>query len=175
MKWNNVSLLLLLGLLIAACDSQQPTYSASNANSAPPPPPPPAAQPPPPRAAEPAAPMPVAEKRPAPPPPTVYEARQHTPAASLPERGEALPPVAPIGIGSCDSYIERYRTCVNNGVASGTMPDPSKFALTHAFNRQVRKWQADVSAGNTAQLVTACAEADQQARDELVKAGCTSF
>jgi hypothetical protein len=173
MKWNNLSLLLLLALLISACDSQQPTYSASNANSAPPPPPP-AAQPPPPPAAEPAAPMPVAEKSPAPPPPVVPVA-QHTPSASLPGRSEALAPVQPIGIGSCDSYIERYRTCVNNGVASGTMASSSKFALTHAFNRQVRKWQADVAAGNTAELVTACAEADKQARDELVKAGCRSF
>lgn len=174
MKWNNVSLLLLLALLVSACDSEQPTYSASNANSAPPPPPP-AAQPPPLPVAQPAAPMPVAETRPAPPPPDASVARQHTPSASLPERGEALAPVQPIGIGSCDSYIERYRTCVNNGVASGTMASSSKFALTHAFNRQVRKWQADVAAGNTAELVTACAEADKQARDELVKAGCRSF
>ena len=174
MKWNNVSLLLLLALLVSACDSEQPTYSASNANSAPPPPPAAQPPPPPPAAATPA-PMPVAETRSAPPPPAVSEARQHTPSASLPERSEALAPVQPIGIGSCDSYIERYRTCVNNGVASGTMASSSKFALTHAFNRQVRKWQADVAAGNTAELVTACAEADKQARDELVKAGCRSF
>jgi hypothetical protein len=173
MKWNNVSLLLLLALLISACDSQQPTYSASNANSAPPPAPP-AAPPPPPPAAEPAAPTPVAETRPAPPPAPVSVAR-HTPSASLPERSEALAPIQPIGIGSCDSYIERYRTCVNNGVASGTMPNSSKFALMHTFNRQVRKWQADVAAGNTTELVSACAEADKQARDELVKAGCRSF
>jgi hypothetical protein len=93
----------------------------------------------------------------------------------LPDRKEALAPVDPIGIGSCDSYIERYRACVNNGVASGTMSNTSKFPLVHTFNRQVRKWQADVAAGNTSQLVTACAEADKQARDELVKAGCRSF
>ena len=172
MKWNNVSLLLLLALLISACDSQQPTYSASNANSAPPPAPP--AAPPPPPAAEPPAPMPVAETRPA-PQPTPVPVALHTPSASLPERSEVLASVEPIGIGSCDSYIERYRTCVNNGVARGTMPNPSKFALMHTFNRQVRKWQADVASGNTAQLVTACAEADKQAREELSKAGCTSF
>src|SRR6185369_13029550 len=41
MKWNYVSLLFVLALVISACDSQQRTYSASNANSAPPPPPPP--------------------------------------------------------------------------------------------------------------------------------------
>ena len=173
MKWNNVLLLLLLALLISACDSQQPTYSASNANSAPPPPPP-AAQPPPPPPAAPAVPVPVAETHPAPRPSPVPTA-SHTPSASLPQRGEWLASVEPIGIGSCDSYIERYRTCVNNGVASGTMPNPSKFALMHTFNRQVRQWKADVASGNTAQLVTACAEADKQARDELVKAGCTSF
>ena len=123
MKWNNVSLLLLLALLISACDSQQPTYSASNANSAPPPPPPAAQPPPPPPVAEPK-PVPVAETRPAPKPPVVAVA-QHTPSASLPERGEALAPVNPIGIGSCDSYIERYRTCVNNGVASFPWCTPS--------------------------------------------------
>ena len=172
MKWNNVLLLLLLGMLISACDSQQPSYSASNANSAPPPAPP-AAEPPPPPAA-PAAPVPVAETRPA-PQPSPAPAASHTPSASLPQRSEWLASVEPIGIGSCDSYIERYRTCVNNGVASGTMPNPSKFALVHTFNRQVRQWKADVASGNTAQLVTACAEADKQARDELVKAGCTSF
>lgn len=176
MKLNKAALVLLLPLLISACDSQQPTYSASNANSAPPPP---AAQPaPPPPVAEPAAAMPVAETRPAAaaPKPSGVVAPRHVAAygGSLPEH-EALAPVKPIGIGSCDSYIERYRTCVNNGVANRTMPNPSKFALVHTFNRQVRQWQADVAAGNTKELVSACAEAEKQARDELVKAGCTSF
>src|SRR5512143_2058027 len=55
MKLNKAALVLLLPLLISACDSQQPTYSASNANSAPPPPAAQPAPPPPPPVAEPAA------------------------------------------------------------------------------------------------------------------------
>jgi hypothetical protein len=93
---------------------------------------------------------------------------------SLPEH-EVLAAVNPIGIGGCDSYIQRYRTCVNNGVANRTMPNASKFHLVHAFNQQVRNWQADVKSGKTAGLATACAEADKQARPDLVQAGCTSF
>ena len=182
MKLSKAPLVLLLPLLMSACDSQQPTYSASNANSAPPPQPAAQPAPAPPPAAEPAAPtaapMPVAETRPAESrQPYSVSAPRHIAgrAGATPERIEVLAPVKPIGIGSCDSYIERYRACVNNGVANRTMPNASKFALMHSFNRQVRKWQADVAAGNTTELVSACAEAEKQVREELVKAGCTSF
>ena len=175
MKWNKAPLLLLLPLLISACDSQQPSYSASNttsvqpaAQAAPPAPPPPAVAEP----AEPAA-TPVAEQRPAETSKSYGSAaapRVAIPGGSLP-RNEALAPVKPIGIGGCDSYIERYRACVNNSATNRT----TRFALVHVFNQQVRKWQADVASGETTGLVAACAEADRQARDQLVKAGCTSF
>jgi hypothetical protein len=182
MKLNQVPLLLLLPLVISACDSQQPSYSASNANSAPAPAPQqaPAQEAPPPNAPHADAPpaMAAAEKPPVDAAPKAYSvaAAHHVAIAggSLPEH-EVLAPVNPTGIGGCDSYIERYRACVNNGVANRTMSNPSKFALVHTFNRQMRKWQADVKSGDTAGLVTACAEADKQARPDLVQAGCSSF
>jgi len=170
MKWINVSLLFLLAVLISACDSQQPTYSASNANSAPPPPPAPVEEAP----------------KPAPPPvqpqPELARAKPAAPASHelvrarpMPARPDPLPPVNAFGIGSCDDYINRYRTCVNTGVANDTIPVGRRSRLVHGLNVQVRQWQADVAAGKSNSLVTACAEADQKARPELVKVGCTSF
>ena len=170
MKWNKGSLLFALPLLIAACDSEQPTYSASNANSAPPP-------------------APVAEAPPpvtAPPPPApkaeVARAKPEVPASHelvrarpMPARPDPLPPVDAFGIGGCDDYINRYRACVNAGVANQSIPVGHRAKLVHSLNVQVRQWQADVSAGKASSLVTSCAEADKKARPELVKVGCTSF
>jgi len=171
MNWINVSLLFLLAVIISACDSQQPTYSASDANSAPPPP----------------APAPVAEApKPAPPPvqpqAEVARAKPAEPvshelvrARPMPARPDPLPPVDAFGIGGCDDYINRYRACVNAGVANDTIPVGRRSKLVHGLNVQVRQWHADVAAGKANGLVTACAEADKKARPELVKVGCTSF
>lgn len=171
MKWNKLPLLLLLPLLISACDSQQPSYSASNANSAAPPPQPaPVAEAPKP-VEPPVQPHPDAApaKKPVPP------ARELVRARPMPARPDPLPPVNAFGIGGCDDYINRYRTCVNTGVANDTIPIKSRAALVRGLNVQVRQWQADVAAGKATGLVTACAEADKKARPELVKVGCTSF
>jgi hypothetical protein len=171
MKLSTVPLLLLLPLLISACDSEQPSYSASNANSAPPPQPAPAQEPPP------APPVAVAtEKQPEAatprPAPAKHELVRSYPVAKRPP---PLPPVNAFGIGGCDDYINRYRTCVNNGVADGSIPVDRRSALVRGLNVQVRQWQADVAAGKTSELVSACAEADKKARPELVNVGCTSF
>src|SRR5512144_446492 len=173
MKLSTVPLLLLLPLLISACDSQQPSYSASNATSAPPPQQAPAQEAPPP--APPAA---VAtEKRPdaAPPRPPAPAKHELVRAYPVAKRPPPLPPVQAFGIGGCDDYINRYRTCVNNGVADGSIPVDRRSKLVRGLNVQVRQWQADVAAGKTSELVAACAEADKKARPELVNAGCTSF
>jgi hypothetical protein len=178
MKWNNVSLLLLLAVLISACDSQQPTYSASNANSAPPPPAPPVA---------PAAPVAEAPKPDAPTAPPVrpqpqgarataaVPANQLVRARPMPAQADPVPPVDAFGIGSCDDYISRYRACVNAGAANNTIPMGPRTHLIKGLNVQVRQWKAEVAAGKSNGLVTACAEADRSARPELVKVGCTSF
>jgi hypothetical protein len=164
--------LLLLPLLISACDSQQPSYSASNANSAPPAPQPAQEAPPPvPPAAVASEKQPDAATR-RPPAPATHELVRAYPVAKRPP---PLPPVNALGIGGCDDYINRYRTCVNNGVADGTIPVGRRSPLVRALNVQVRQWQADVAAGKTSELVTACAEADKKARPELVNVGCTSF
>ena len=171
MKWINVSLLFLLAVLVSACDSQQPTYSASNANSAPPPPAPVAEEAPKP-VAPPVQPQPeVARAKPAPVPVNHELVR----ARPMPARPDPLPPVNAFGIGGCDDYINRYRTCVNAGVANQTIPVGRRSKLVQGLNVQVRQWQADVAAGKANGLVTACAEADKNARPELVKVGCTSF
>ncbi len=174
MKWNNVSLLFLLALLISACDSQQPTYSASNANSAPPPP---AAAPPVAEAPKPAA-VTAPPERPPPQGARVRPAEPANPLVSarpIPKQADPLPPVETFGIGSCDDYINRYRTCVNTGVANNTIPLKSRTKLIKGLNVQVRQWHADVAAGKSTSLVTSCAEADRAARPELAQVGCTSF
>ncbi len=170
MKWNNVPLLFLLPLLISACDSQQPTYSASNANSAPPPPAAPVAE-----APKPAAPQVPPQPEVAHAPPAAPVSHELARARPMPSRPDPLPPVDAFGIGSCDDYVNRYRACVNAGAANDTIPVGSRSHLIRGLNVQVRQWQADVAAGKTTGLVTACAEADKKARPELVKVGCTSF
>lgn len=169
MRLKRASLLLLLPLVVAACDSNQPSYSASNANSAPPPPPPTAAPAPPP--------APVVET----PPPV---APASTPAAE-PARAPApkpfdsksrfaqvpagkLGPVDKFNVGSCDDYVERYRACFN----SGKIPHESKFPLRRAFAVQVRDWKKEVAAGHISQVAAACTEADRKARVELSRFSC---
>ena len=172
MKWNKVPLLFLLPLLISACDSQQPTYSASNANSAPPPPAPaPVAE-----APKPVAPPPVQAQPEAPrAKPAAPTSRELVRARPMPTLPEPLPPVDAFGIGGCDDYVNRYRACVNTGVANNTIPLNRRSKLVKAFNIQVRQWKSDVAAGKANSLVTSCAEADQTARPNLVSVGCTSF
>jgi hypothetical protein len=79
--------------------------------------------------------------------------------------------VAKIGVGTCDDYIERYRTCFN----SATVPREQKFPMRRALGDQVRKWKADTQAGKVSQVAAACSDADRKARVEFAKAGCTTF
>lgn len=177
MQFKYASLSLLLPLFVAACDSSQPTYSASNANSAPPPAAveAPAAKPAPPPAA---APAPVAVQ--AAPAPAMAPKQAPRPTwrdANGPERwtakGQAgkLGPVEKIGVGSCDDYVERYRTCFNNT----NMTHEQKAPLRRALTDQLRQWKADTSAGKISQVAAACTAADQNARTAFKKVGCTSF
>jgi hypothetical protein len=176
MKWNYVSLLFVLALVISACDSQQPTYSASNANSAPPPPPPPTPVAEAPKPAEPPVqPPPPQPKHEATRARAAVPANQLARARPMPAAADPLPPFEAFGIGGCDDYINRYRTCVNTGVANNTIPVGRRTKLIKGLNVQVRQWKADVAAGKSTGLVTSCAEADRTARLELVKVGCTSF
>jgi len=135
MKWINVSLLFLLAVLISACDSQQPTYSASNANSAPPPAPAPVAEAPKP-AEPPAPPQPKPEVARAKPVPVSQELVRARP---MPARPDPLPPVDAFGIGGCDDYINRYRTCVNSGVANNTIPIGRRSHLVQGLNVLVHR------------------------------------
>jgi len=181
MKWINVSLLFLLAVLVSACDSQQPSYSASNANSAPPPAPAPAAPAPVAEAPKPVPPQ--AQPQPAQPKAEVAHPSRAAASASrelarsrpMPALADPLPPVDAFGIGGCDDYIKRYRACVNAGAADGTIPMGRRTKLIYGLNVQVRQWKADVAAGKANSLVTSCADAEQKARPELVKVGCSSF
>ena len=169
MSFKKTGLLLLLPLAISACDSGQPTYSASNAASAPPPPPA-QAQP---------APPPVAQAPSAPVPPPTAPARSAPAVASgfdSASRFTQVPPgkmgpVAKLGVGSCDDYVERYRTCFN----STTIPREQKFPLRRTLGEQMRQWKADTQAGRISQVAAACSDADRKARVEFAKVGCTTF
>jgi hypothetical protein len=172
MSFKKTSLLLLLPLAISACDSGQPTYSASNTTSAPPPPA--QAQPapqsaPPPVAQAPAAPVPppTAPARPAPAVAPGFDSASRFTQAPPGKMG----PVAKLGVGSCDDYIERYRTCFN----STTIPREQKFPLRRTLGEQMRQWKADAQAGKISQVAAACSDADKKARVEFAKVGCTTF
>jgi hypothetical protein len=170
MSFKKTGLLLLLPLAISACDSGQPTYSASNTTSAPPPP----AQ--------------AQSPRPAPLPWhrrrlrwSCRRLRQHAQRRgcsgfdSASRFTQAPPgkmgPVAKLGVGSCDDYIERYRTCFN----STTIPREQKFPLRRTLGEQMRQWKADAQAGKISQVAAACSDADKKARVEFAKVGCTTF
>ena len=170
MRLKRASLLLLLPLIVAACDSNQPSYSASNASSPPPPPPPPPA-------AEPApVPAPVVETpAPATPAPAPAEpTRAPPPARSNPKNRYAQVPAGKLGpvdkfnVGSCDDYVERYRACFN----SGKIPHESKFPLRRALAVQVRDWKKEIAVGHISQVAAACTEADRKARAEMSKFSC---
>jgi hypothetical protein len=175
MDLKRVAMLLVLPLALAACDNGQPTYSASNANSTPPPPPPPQA--------EQQAPPPVVQAQAEPPKPA--------PAAPAPQdlsnRAKALQDnsttrfaqvmpgkmgVMPkLGVGSCDDYVERYRTCFNN-----TQITPEdKHPLRRALAKQMRKWKTAAADGKLSEVAVECTDAAREARVEFSKVGCKTF
>jgi hypothetical protein len=169
MSFKKTGLLLLLPLAISACDSGQPTYSASNAASAPPPPPAQAQPAPPPVAQAPSAPVPppTAPARPAPAVASGFDSASRFTQVPPGKMG----PVAKLGVGSCDDYVERYRTCFN----STTIPREQKFPLRRTLGEQMRQWKADTQAGRISQVAAACSDADRKARVEFAKVGCTTF
>jgi hypothetical protein len=169
MSFKKTGLLLLLPLAISACDSGQPTYSASNAASAPPPPAQAQPAPPPPVAQAPAAPVPPPTAPPRPAPAVAPGFDSASRFAQVP--AGKMGPVAKLGVGSCDDYIERYRTCFN----TSTIPREQKFPLRRALGEQVRQWKAEASAGKISQVAAACSDADKKARVEFAKVGCTTF
>ena len=73
-------------------------------------------------------------------------------------------PVDAIGVGSCDDYIERYRTCLNSGNDSRA---DTNSPMRRVLRQEVRQWKADAKAGKTSQVAAACTEADKKARVEF--------
>jgi len=176
MRLKRTMLLLLLPVAIAACDSGQPTYSASNANSAPPPPPPAAQQPTPPPAPPPVAQTPPETAPAATPVPPRAEPPRIKPPPTSAERFAQVPPgqigpVNKLGVGSCDEYIEHYRTCFNNA----KLARDQKFPLRRALMQQVRQWKTDAASGKISQVAAACTDAERKARTEFAQLGCKTF
>jgi hypothetical protein len=171
MELKRASLLLLLPLIFSACDNSQPSYSASNANSAPPPPPAEAAPPPP----APTQPQPVAEA-PTPSrvvqdvaPPRPARSAGYNPAVQFAQVPPGqFGPVPKLGVGGCDTYVERYRTCFNGLKATHDVKGP----LRRTLAQQLRQWKADVAAGKLSQVASACTDAESKARNEFAKVGC---
>jgi hypothetical protein len=175
MGFKRLMLLLLLPAAIAACDSGQPTYSASNANSAPPPPPAAAQQPTPPPAAAPVAQAPAEPQVVAVPAPHAEPPRIKPPSDSATRFAQIPPgqigPLNKLGVGSCDEYIEHYRTCFNNT----KLPREQKFPLRRALMQQVRQWKTDSASGKISQVAAACTDAERKARTEFAQLGCKTF
>ncbi len=174
MDLRKISVLLALPLALAACDSGQPTYSASNANSAPPPPAP--------QVEQQAPPPPVVQAAVTPPtPPPTASPQQDLPKPPVARNDSAsrfaqVPPgkmgaVPKLGVGSCDDYIERYRTCFNNTKLEREV----KLPLRRTLAQQVRQWKADAAAGKLSQVAAACTDAERTARVEFSKVGCNTF
>lgn len=170
MPLKKTALVLLLPLALAACDSNQPTYSASDAASAPPPPPPqaqpqaPAPAPAPVAAAPTPAPAPAAEPQAVPEPEPSAQRFAQVPAGKMGK-------IARIGVGGCDEYVRRYRTCFN----ATKIPHGEKFQVRRTLMQQVRKWKADTAAGKLSAVAVECTEATRAARAKFQELGCKTF
>jgi len=79
--------------------------------------------------------------------------------------------MAKLNVGSCDDYIERFRTCFN----SGAVPKEQKFLIRREFSQQMRQWKSDTAAGKISQVASSCVEAERKGRNELAKFGCKTF
>lgn len=155
------SLLCLLPLALAACESsvppEQPT-AAAPAPAAPSPPPQPAP------ATEPASATTTA---------TSAATAAATAATTAPDSDKPLPPginreiqpLPTIGVVACDSYVEAVRACLNDGHILGR----ERVKVRSALAKQVRAWQEEGKQPS----IDACVAARSEARDQLKQYGCT--
>ena len=176
---KSLFLLTLLSML-AACDSNQPSFSASNAQqpsaqqpaATAPAPGAPAAAPPP--TAPPSTAPPAAADRP--PPPAPPPSNKVAAANAAPNHmTQPVPSVESFGFASCDDYVARFRACMNTVLGRGVIPNERRFPLLRMVNGHVREWRAALAQDKSTNLASACEEADKEARPVLHQAGCTSF
>jgi len=153
------TLLCLLPLALAACETSVPSEQVSA-----PPPPPPVAAPAAPAEAAPAAAPPVAEV----PPPAAVQVATTSDDHALPAGiAREVQPMPTIGVVACDSYVEAVRACLNDGHIKGG----DRVKVRSALAKQVKAWSAQ---GKQPDIET-CVAARGEARTQLKQYGCANI
>jgi hypothetical protein len=96
------------------------------------------------------------------------EQKAAPPAADAKAVAPAAAPAGETGVPECDSYIQKYETCVNNKV-----PESARPMVRQAFDQARTSWkQAAATPQGKQGLSMACTQALEAAKTSMSAYGC---
>ena len=91
------------------------------------------------------------------------------PSAQATQATTASASAGEIGIPECDSYMTKYRACIDS-----KMPDSVKGTFRQSFDEATKAWkQAAATPGARESLAQACKQANDAAKAAMQAYGCT--